>query len=399
MHFEVNAKKLNQALKSIVALGSFVKTTKSDDANPCLVTAKDDVITIEAADYGFYVKHTLEAAVKKGGTFGVSAMVLSRCRFSETMTLKKGTKRNTVQVSSGSFRYVINELPKAENLITTGIPSRKSLRVKYLASMAADTFKTLIGTTSFKPGLKEESLRVQMEFQKKRKAGSVTITGLDSYSFARMKAVGQDIKVKKPFKAILKTSLLNNVLKELDVGNVSDEEIGSGPPLKIGMVYDLDNNPSLIRFTTEEFDLFYPVLSIPFDDVSFVLKKFANEDSLDCSFVTQKSSVQDAIGAVTALVGSDSIVINFKVSRKGIVVTTQTDNSKSRTELAAEEVHRNQKSTVICVHSGYFVNFVNLAPEIVPIKIESCGKAYVRISALELESSSIEFLVSQANPN
>ena len=236
--------------------------------------------------------------------------------------------------------------------------------------------------------------------KKKGKVGELTLTGLDAYSFARVQASGKDIKVKKSFKAILKTTILNNIVKELGVANVNDEEIGKGVPIRIGLVYDMDGNPALIRFKTSEFDIFHPVLSIPFDNVDFVLNKFTNPDNIGCSFSVKKNDVYEAVGAVLSVaVSSESVILQFKVSKKNkrVTLTTNINNNEAETEIPIKKVKVKKGMSNLAVQSKYFTSFIHLSPDIAPIKIQTCGKAYLRIAALNLESSSVEFLISMVN--
>ena len=176
MQLEVNAIKLQSALRGIIALSSFAKKVKDDTANPCLLTAENGKLVLEAANYGLYIKQTLDAEVDKEGSIGISASMLSRCTAQGTIKIKYNEKSKSVSVSSAPHRYRIKELKLAEELVTTGRPSKARLKSQYLSSLTVDDFKTLISTISFKPGLKEETLRVQMEFKKKK--GKSIITAL-----------------------------------------------------------------------------------------------------------------------------------------------------------------------------------------------------------------------------
>lgn len=401
MQFETDASQFNAALRAIIALSSFAKKVKDDTANPCLLTAEKGKVTIEAANYGLYIKQTVEADVQKEGSVGVSASVVNRCLTKNKLKINYTGKSSVVSLTSGTFRYRLKELKTAQELVATGRPNKKRLKSRYFATLSADTFRTLLNTISFKPGLKDESLRVQLEFLKKKGSiGSVVLTGLDAYSFARMEATGEDIEVKKEFRAILKTTILNNIVKELGVGVVEDDEIGRGAPVKIGMVYDMDGNPALIRFTTEEFDIFHPVLSIPFDDISFILRKFRKPENIDCSFVVKKENIREAIDSVLSMArSSESVVLNMKARKKDetVLFTTSVDDNTAKTRIKARSVKAKKKITPLAVQSKYFTGFIHLSPGIAPIKIQSCGKSFLRIAALELESSSVEFLISMVS--
>jgi len=401
MQFEANADEFHSALRAIIALSSFAKKVKDDTANPCLLTAKDDYVVLEAANYGLYIKQIVKARVKQEGSVGISASVAARCLIKETVKLNYTGKSSTISITSKSYRYRIKELKKAEELVNTGRPNKNRLKSKYFAVVTADTFGTLLSTISFKPGVKDEALRVQLEITKKKnKIGSIVLTGLDAYSFARVEATGEDIAVKKSFKAVLKTTILNNIVKELGIAKVDDDSIGEGVPIRIGLVYDMDGNPALIRFKTETFDIFHPVLSIPFDNVDFVLKKFSNPKNIGCSFIARKQDIYDAIGAVTSVAtSSESIVLNMKAQKKeGIIqINTMADDNTAKTEIPAKKIKAKKGMANLAVQSKYFTAFIHLSPDIAPIKIQTCGKSYLRITALKLESSSVEFLISMVS--
>jgi DNA polymerase III sliding clamp (beta) subunit (PCNA family) len=387
MKFKTKSTPLKRAAASLKAISAFSKN-KDDQENPCLITATADGLILESANFGVYVKHVLEAEVEKEGEFGVSASVLEKGITGTDLTVERVTGRKPedcgLLLRSSRTKHLIGEFKKAQNTVHVGRPRTKKNR--FTAKIPVEFLAELARTVAFKPGLKEESLRVQLAIEN----GQAEMNGMDSYSFARVRFVHNKIKARGKLQTIMKTSLINNILRELD-----QEEI-----VKIGLINNAAGKPAQIHFSGSTFDIYYPVLNMKYIDLDTYIKNYLKRGKISCSFIADKKELQEAVGHATALkAGAEDVILKIAVSKKNTIISAHSGGGKSNTKVPTKERKIQGKKQDVFVHQGYFSSFLHLAPEVVPLKVESWGKAYLRVIATNMESDLIEFLVSRANPS
>lgn len=392
MRIKTDVNEFKQAMSSAVALSAFSKNT-DESSTPCLLSADPDngTILVEAAAYGLYLSYTLPGEIEEGGKVHFSSGPFSKCRGTGAYTIytqrsKKGKKKDTqIIVQSKTARYSSSVLAKNVGFVESSRPD--AAKAQPVARLELANFKDMIGTVSFRPGLKEESLRIQL---KGRPRSTIEVSGLDSYSFARIKQKLTSIRVRKPFNGVMKTGILNNILKGMN----GEETV----TLKIVMSSE---GASALYFTTDTFELYYPLLTTTFIDIDKTIGPFVDRQPVTCSFTAHKRDIQTAVSDTTAMfTGDTSAILNMQVSKKGVTVVAEDSKGKEgRSKLSVQEhhVYEGTKGSILA-HQGYFSNFLALAPDMVPLKVESCGQAYVKITAMVKESTLIEYLVSKADP-
>jgi hypothetical protein len=390
MKAKVDAVLLKSAGRSIVALSNFPGSDKKDKSPiNCLITAKGEKVTVEASGLGIYVKHVIPAEVANEGVASISAATLTKLRSADFLEMQTKGK-NALALKHKSTRSEIEMPDGVTDQVKGGKPKKGSSTI--CAVVPVELLKESMKAISFKPGLKEETLRLQVACGKK----NFEMDGMDSYSFARVSVTDKKLfTCKKPFQLVLRSSVLSNILKEIehDEGKV-----------KIGVRKNKAGKPTSISIVSEFFEVHYPTLDTPFIDLGSKLTEFLKSNKVDASFVSDKASLVEVVSDCCALHSSEesggSLKLRLDVTKKKITISTDSTGASTKTHLHPSKV-KVKGTRSMWVHEGYFNSFLNLAPEGVPLMVESCGDRYLRLRTGEdLNSGSIEYLVSRvANPS
>lgn len=386
MKVKVDAPLLNAAGRSIMALAGFPGSDKKEKANThCLLTAEGDKLIVEAADLGIYIKHILPATVVSAGTAAINAGILNKIRSLDFVSLTtKGKKAKSLLVRYGSTKSEIDMPDKVEESIVNSRPSGGS---KINAQIPIELMKESLKAVTFKPGLKEESVRLQFSVNPKQ----VEVTGLDSYSFARVLVTDKTMfSCKKRFAIVLRSNVLTNILKEME------QEEGK---VKISVITNKKKEAKTVRLKSKTFEVYYPTLGVSFVDLRKEFKSLLAKQRVNARFESTKQNLVEVIANCCSLHSSEetggALKLKFDIAEKMVTVSTDSAGAKTRTELKPSSCKVKGKKKAIYVHEGYLSSFLSLAPEGVPLRIESCGEAFLKLVATSLESGSIEYLVAR----
>ena len=389
----VDAQELRAALKAASVIASFSGGKEEGTTEafvPCLLTARKKLLIVEAADYGIYLKFKLPADVQKEGEASVSANLLARCAGDSSFLLTVDPKTSTLLVKTKTTKYSIQQIPAAKESVVANRPDLKKNKVTEAITLPFALLKQAVATVSFKPGLREEMLRIQLKVSKTKKEKVFELIGLDSYSFARISATGPDISITASLDAVVKTNLLDNIAKQL---LEKDERV------TVGVLTDKTGRQHALAFTAKSFVLYYPVLDVPIIDLDKKLAGFLKKAKVTCSFHASREYLLEGVADLVAIKASAaSALIKFLVKKNRLVLSSDLSGNKAVTRLHCDNVKVAARADTFYIHEGYLTNFLNLAPPESTLQVESCGKAYVQIKTLGLESSSIEFLVAKALP-
>lgn len=386
MKVEVNAPLLCAAGRSIMALAGFPGADKKEKANThCLLTAEGDKLVVEAADLGIYIKHIIPATVSSPGTAAINAGMLNKIRSQNLVSLvTKDKKAKSILIQYGATKSEIDMPDKVEEAITT---SRPSAGTKVNASIQIELMRESLKAVTFKPGLKEESVRLQFSID----ANQMEVTGLDSYSFARVIVTDKKMfSCKKGFAVVLRSSALTNILKEMD------QEEGT---VKVSVITNKKKQAKLVRFKSKTFEVWYPTLGVPYTDLKKKFKSLMVKQKVNAKFESTKQNLVEVIADCCSLHSSEetggALKLRFDITKKLVRVSTDSTGAKTRTDLKPSACKIKGEKKTVYVHEGYLSSFLSLAPEGVPLRIESCGEAFLRLVATNLDSGSIEYLVAR----
>lgn len=388
MKAKVDCGLLRGAGRSVMALGAFPGGDKKENqAIACLLTAKKKALIVESAGLGVYIKHTIPASVKKDGVAAIQASKLDKVTGNGSVEISK--KSNAITLQYGSTKGTIEEPAKVEKTVEDGRP--KETKVVEHATVPIRLLKQALQTVSFKPGLKEESIRLQIQATK----DVLEVAGVDSYSFARVRmdvSKKTGIKVDKPFQVVLRSNVLTNILKGVDDGE--DEKTS----VSISLRFNKKKDPVAICVKSKYLEVHYPILAVKFIHLGEQVKMFLGKHKVQASFVTKRATLLNTLGECCALHNRDAaaaLKIRLRIAKKEIELTTDTVGAKSRTILVPDSVKLKGKEKIASVHEGYLTNFLAISPDEVPLRIESCGERYIRLTAEGPESMSVEYLVAK----
>lgn len=391
MKFKVDGALLRNAGSSILALGGFPGGDKKENqAVSCLLTARKKRVLVEAAGLGIYIKHTLPAVVASEGDVAIFASKIDKISTTGSVEVSsKGEKKVVVVLRYGSTKGEVESPANVKNAITNGRPNAKKEQVH--ATIPVQTLKDALHAVSFKPGLKEESLRLQLRASK----SEFEVSGLDSYSSARVVVATskkKGVQVKTPFQVALRSNVLTNILKHI---NSDDEEV-----LDIGLRYNKKNEPIAVFLRNKQLEVHYPILAVKFTNLGEKIKSFLSKQKVNARFVTTKHELISALADCCALHNKETISalkITITIGKSDVLLSTDTTGSKSRTELKPDKIKLKSKgkSKSAAVHEGYLSSFLALSPDSVPLKVESCGEAYLRMTADSSDSVSVEYFVAR----
>jgi len=375
---------LKSALNSIEALQN-MGVDNSSDSLRCVFSLENDVLCIESAHMGAYVKKILKATPLREGKFGTGLKELTKCKFTGDVTLDYSEEAGKLRATSKNSRF---DLPGEQGAVEATEDSRPTEKGEIHALVPSELMVNAVTAVTFKPGLKQEDLRMQFSITKTEQGGQLEVVGLDHFSFARFVRSSKDIKVKKNIQFVLQSKSPGVVLKEI-----------TSDTLAIGMISSSeDAEPTMVRFKSADADIYYPILNTPYLNAGEVSED-ARKGEFNGGFVAYKKQLREAVGTVRVIGDSaTSLVLYLKIEEKDVRIAAEVKGSVAEAKIDTENVKLGAQSKFIMqISEKYFSDFLAIAPDVVPLRIESWNRKHAIVSALKLESGLIEYFMAQVN--
>jgi len=384
MKCKISRTDLKSALNSIEALQNMGVDSPSDNLK-CVFSLEKDVLYIEGAHMGAYVKKTIKATPLREGKFGTGLKELSKYKFTGDVTLDYSEEESRLRATSNRSKFDVPGEQGAVEAITDARPIEKG---ELHAVVPSELMVNAVSAVTFKPGLKQEDLRMQFSITTSKQGGRLEVVGLDHFSYARFVRESKGIKIKKDVQFVLQSKSPGVVLKEVN----SDT-------LAIGMISSSkDADPTMVRFKSTDTDVYYPILSTPYLEAGEVAEE-SRRGTFNGGFVAYKKQLREAISTVR-VVGDNAtaLVLLVKMEGKEVKIIAESKGSVAEATVATENVKLgSQPSFIMKVSEKYFSDFMAISPDVVPLRIESWNQKHAIVSALKLEAGLIEYFMAQVN--
>ncbi len=384
MKCKISRKDLKSALNSIEALQN-MGVDSSNDNLKCVFSLEKDTLYIEGAHMGAYVKKTIRATPLREGKFGAGLKELSKCKFSGDVTLDYNQEASKLRATAKRSRF---DIPGEQGAIEATEDSRPTERGDIHAIVPAQLMVDAVSAVTFKPGLKQEDLRMQFSITKTDQGGQVEVVGLDHFSYARFVRASKDVQVKTDLKFVLQSKSPGVVLKEI-----------TADKLAIGMVASSEGaDPTMVRFKSDDADIYYPILNTPYLEAGEVAND-AREGEFNGGFVAYRKQLREAVNTVR-VVGDNatSLILYVKLEGTDARIAAESGGSVAEANIATDNVRLgDQPQFIMQISEKYFSDFLAIAPDVVPLRIESWNRKHAILRALKLENGLIEYFMAQVN--
>ena len=390
MKAKIKAKDFKRVLKAALSLQKLgTKTTKEEDKAfqpKCVISVQENKVTIESANMGAYIALTVPAVTLRPGTIGANLALLEKMRMSGDTTIEFDERSSTIRVYGKKFSYDTQLEQEAIDLVRASRPDPG--RMQDVVRLPSQLLAKAAGYVSLEPLLKQEDMRMQFCFSTTGENRSIEVMGLDHYCYGRFLRESNDIQIRVPSQFILRAEALSAILKNV-----------TGDFVVVGVQKDDQDTTVLVRFQAEDADIYYPTLDLPFQDASAVYQQTVS-GRMDASFSALRKNLREALSTVkTVAIGDTPLILNVRVEKEKVQIGAQQDDNvavaevttKEPPQVAAGDVH------LMFLTQRYFSEIINLAPEVVPIRVQSWNGNRVIVEARGVENGKIEYFMAQVN--
>ncbi len=394
MKAKVKSTELKRAISAVLALQKLNeakgKKAKKDDATTAAglkgrITVSEGLLTVESANMGAYACVTAEATALRMGTVGLDLLSVEKIRLSGTAEITaEGDGRLTIK--GGRSKYDMPVDQDAADLVEALVPDRAG--AKLVAKVPTEILSKATAMVAIKPGLKAETMRMQFCFERTQKGNQMEVTGLDFYSYGRFVRVAPDVHLKENARFVLRAASLSTILK-----HISGEEIMIG----VQQAEDEEDSAS-VRFKTADADIMYPTLDMPFQSPSDAYAQITS-GTLDGGFTALRKNVREALNTMkTVASGNKPLILNVRITPGEIQMRAVNEGKEAFATIAATNIQlTGDEPHVMQLNQAYFNEIVSLAPEVVPIRVESWNSAQVIVRGEKIENGRIEYSMSQVD--
>jgi DNA polymerase III sliding clamp (beta) subunit (PCNA family) len=388
MKCKLTAGEFRNLVKSLQALRSLGLKGKDEDIC-CVLTIRNDRLYVEGANLGVYLRRNVPVTVMTEGSCGIKLSSLSKLKFTSDVTLAYDADQHQLRATSKQSRF---ELQTDQTAVSVIEASRlKPDRAPIKATVPLTILQEATATITIKPSLGEDSLCVLFSLLSTPEGGKLEIVGTEHYSMARYWQVDPEIKVLAPLQFALSSNSCSLLMKE-----VTSPQVGIGVELGTGV--DGGKIISLVRFSSPDTEVYYPTIEVEFQDAEANGQEI-REGRSDGSFVATRAALREAIGTVKVVHDSATAgLIHIRIShdRVEFLVKSATGaHGNTIVPTTSITLPNPNKPQVIQLKEQYLAEAVDLAPDGVPLRIESWDKKLLFVEATKIEHGGIEFLVSQ----
>lgn len=388
MKCKLPAASLKSLIKSFQALRSLGLSRKEDNIC-CVLTVRNERLYIEGANMGAYLRRNTPVTVMREGACGVNLSGLNKMRFASDVTLEYDTDRRQLHAVSNKSRFNMQADQTAFGVIEASRPTNNQIQIQ--ASVPIRILQEATATVAIKPGLKEENLTILFSLTPTPDGGRLEVVGTEHYSLARYWRTDHDIKVQAALNFALPSSSCSILMKE-----VVSPQIGIG--VALGPVMDGRQTVSLVRFSAPDTEVYYPAIEVECQDAEANNREIRDGQS-DGSFIATRTDLREAINTVKVLhdsATSGKVFIRISKDRVELMVKSDAGSSGNTIVPAASiTLPEGNKPQVLQLKEQYFSEAIDLAPDVVPIRIESWDKKLLFVEATQIENGGVEILISQ----
>jgi len=393
MKAKVKATELKRALSAVLALQKLT-TTKVKAAEAAetsglkgrLLVTTDGKLLVESSNMGAYVCVSIEATTLRPGKVGIEMSALEKIRVTGLVTVGIDDKTGMLRIHGSRSDYNLALDQDADALVSATVPDQAGIR--FVAKVPTSILATAAAMVAIKPALKAESMRMQFHFSKGPNGGRLEIVGLDFYSYGRFIRDAPDINVREDTKFVLRATSLSTILK-----NIAGDEV------MIGVQQAADNNETtLVRFKSEDADIVYPTIDLPFLNPSEVHQRITS-GTFDGGFTALRSNVREALNTVkTIATGNVPLLLKIRILHNDVEMTAENNGNAAKAQLTAKDIKLpTEQPHTITVNQAYLNEVVSLAPDMVPMRVESWNQAQVIVHAERVDDGQIEYSISQVD--
>jgi DNA polymerase III sliding clamp (beta) subunit (PCNA family) len=389
MKCKLPAASLKNLIKSLQALNSLGLSNKEADVC-CVLTVRKERLYIEGANMGAYLRRNTPVTVMREGACGVKLGDLSKLKFNSDVTLEYDTDKRQLRAVSSKSRFNLQADQTAFGVIEASRPTNG--RISIQATVPIRILQEATSTVAIKPGLKEENLTIQFILTPTPEGGRLEVVGTEHYSLARYWRTDQDISVQAAMQFSLPSSSCSVLMKE-----VVSPQVGIG--VELGPMLEGRQTISAVRFSSPDTEVYYPTIEAEFDDAEANNREIRSGRS-DGSFIATRTDLREAISTVKVLHDSATtgkIYIRLSRDRVELMVKSDAAGASGNTIVPAASITLpdGSKPQIIQLKEQYFSEAIDLAPDVVPLRIESWDKKLLFVEATQIENGGTEILISQ----
>jgi len=380
MKVKISAKNLKSATNSIAALQKLGVKVKEEQLR-CLFTVKDNVLLVEAAHMGAFLRKRIDCTVLRSGQFGMNLKNLKMARLGGEVTVDY--QNGVVSFSTKKVKF---ELPTDQEASASvnGARPEEGIKSDIQVMVKSSIIRAAANSVSLQPGLKEEDLSMQFRFGKAKKGGGkMEVVGADHFSFGRYLRVSKDIQVKEGIGFSILSSAISTILDEADGEKVG---VGSG-----GM-----QPGSVARFKSKDTEIFFPTIAGKLLDCERVARD-ARDGRFGGSFVCERKQLANTVTSVIQVLGGKDFPVLYLTIGKNVQMRARAGSgSLGKALVEAQQLKLGkEKPHTLTINEKYLSDILKRTPEVVPIRIESWNGKHVLLEAEKIEDGLIQFFMAQ----
>lgn len=380
MKCKISAKTLKSVTNSIAALQKLGVKVKEEQLR-CLFTVKDNILLVESAHMGAFLRKKVDCTILRSGQFGMNLKNLKMARLSGEVTID--FKDGVVAFSTSKVKFELPTDQEAQASVEGARPE-ESIKSEVQVVIKSSIIKDATNTVSLQPGLKEEDLSMQFRFGKAKKGGGkLEVVGSDHFSYGRYLKASKDIQVKSGFGFIIQSSAISTILAEAD-----GEKIGIGAG---GM-----HAGSMARFKSQDTEIFFPTVASKMLDCEAVIRG-ARDGRFGGSFVCSRKNLANAVTAVVQVFGGKDLPILYLTMGKAVQMRVKAGSGSIGKAIVDADKPKlgKEKPHTMTINEKYLTDILKRTPEVVPVRIESWNGKHAVLEAEKIEDGLIQFFMSQ----
>ena len=396
MKTKVKSADLKRAISAVLALQKLNETKAKSKDDPTTasglkgrITVGEDIVSVESANMGAYVCISIPGTTMRQGSIGVDLNDLEKMRLTGNVTVQVNEKTGKLKIKGGRSDYDFPLDQDAADLVDALVPDRSGARL--IAKVPTSILAKAAAMVAIKPGLKAETMRMQFCFDMTQDGNMMEVTGLDFYSYGRFVRKAPDVQLKERARFVLRAASLSTILSHI-----------AGEAVMIG-VQQLqgDEDTASVRFKSDDADIVYPTLDMPFQNPSDAYTQITS-GTFDGGFTALRKNVKEALNTVKGVKGptdgNKPLILNIRVSPDMVQMGAERNGKTAVGSIAAQDIKLPTGNPhIMRLNQAYFSEVVTLAPEVVPMRIESWNQGQVIVRGANVENGRIEYMLSQVD--
>lgn len=393
MKAKLEAKELTQTVKALSTLekldADIKKKPDEEGGFKGIISVKEGELVFDVTNYGAYVRKTVQATTLREGSVGINFKDLQKLKLTGGVVVEHIEEKGILVVKTPKVSYDIPADQDSVGIVQAARPEERN--IPPIAKVPTVVLANAAQFVALEPALKQEDMRLQFGIKKHGDKVSVEMVGCDNYSYARYSRTGKGIHAKRSAHFIVRSTSLSTIL-----GSLTSKTVMVG----VEMRNEDDDVGQLVRFKSEDADIFYPTLDIPYLDTSEV-KRDTTSGTLDCAFTVERRQLREAITSVKTVSKSAAIplLLNIRVDKKTVKMGAEQDRKVAVATISAKDIEVGDNPFVIHLNQHYLENILKLAPEVSPLRMESWNGSHVMLKVAGVEDGGVEYYMGQMDLN